>query len=101
MVGPRGKAHGALGRCKRKFCRGQGPDTRDIGVWPWTPRTVASGAGIREGLFLAFQTDFGEALSPSYDPRVQHINRGAGLAPRTQVLETPLVDLVLVLVGPS
>ena len=73
MVGPKGNAHEALGRCKRKFCEGQGPDVRDLGV----------GTGNREGLFLAFQTEYGEALSPSYDPMAQHINRGAGLAPRT------------------
>ena len=38
---------------------------------------------VREGLFLAGKTDFEEALSPSFDPRAPHINRGAGLAPET------------------
>ena len=68
MFGPRGKTHGAL--AKGSFAEGRAQ----------TPGTLAFGTGIREGLFLLFQTDFGEALSPSFDPRAQHINRGAGLA---------------------
>ena len=33
LFGPRGKAHEVFGKCKRKFCGGQWPDTRDPGVW--------------------------------------------------------------------
>ena len=77
LVGPRGKSHRALGRCKRKFCGSRGPDAR---AGP-DPRTLPFGAGIREGLFLAFQTDFEDAHSPRNNTRAQHINRGAGLAP--------------------
>ena len=76
LFGPKGKAHEAFGKCKRKFCGGQGPDARDPTVWPWSPRRT-----------LAFgKTDFEEAFTPSFDPRAQHINRGAGLAPKTQQL---------------
>ena len=48
---------------------------------------VRGAAGIRVGLFpcgpnrpCAGKTDLVEVLSPSLDPRAQHINRGAGLA---------------------
>ena len=84
---------------QKGFCVGEGPDSevrgvsgnaRNLVVSCWKPRRT-----------LAFQTDFGEALSTSYDPMAQHINRGAGQAPKIQVLETPLVHLALVLVGPS
>jgi hypothetical protein len=61
MVGPRGKTHGTL--AKGSFAEG-----RDQTPGGQTPGTVASGAGIQEGLFLLFQTNFGEALSPSFDP---------------------------------
>ena len=99
MVRPRGKAHGVLGRCKRMFCRGQGPDTGDLDVWPWarrrgpwrlgqTPRIVAFGPGAEWDSCLSGKPDFEEAFSPSFDPRAQHINRGAGLAPKTHQ-ETP------------
>ena len=37
---------------------------------------------------LSGETDFEEAFTPSFDPRAQHINRGAGLAPKTDQ-ETP------------
>ena len=46
LFGPRGKAHEALGRCKRKFCGGQRPDARVPGVWGQTPRSLASGPGV-------------------------------------------------------
>ena len=32
---------------------------------------------------LSGKTDFEEAFTPSFDPKAQHINRGAGLAPKT------------------
>ena len=37
---------------------------------------------------LSGETDFEEAFTPSFDPKAQHINRGVGLAPKTQK-ETP------------
>ena len=37
---------------------------------------------------LSGETDFVEAFTPSFDPKAQHINRGAGLAPKTHQ-ETP------------
>ena len=36
IFGLRGKAHEALGRCKRKFCGGQRLDARVPGVWGGT-----------------------------------------------------------------
>ena len=90
MVRPRGQAHEALGRCKRSFAEARGPNAGDPGVWPWARR---------QGLWrlvlesewdscLSGKTDFEEAFAPSFDPRAQHINRGAGLAPKTHQ-ETP------------
>ena len=38
LFGPKGKAHKVFGKRKRKFCGVQGPDARDPGVWPWSPR---------------------------------------------------------------
>ena len=37
---------------------------------------------------LSSKTDFDEGFAPSFEPRAQHINRGAGLAPKTHQ-ETP------------
>ena len=37
---------------------------------------------------LLGETDFVESFTPSFDPKAQHINRGAGLAPNTHQ-ETP------------
>ena len=37
---------------------------------------------------LSGKTDLEEAFTPSFDPRAQHINKGAGLAPNTHQ-ETP------------
>ena len=76
MVRPRGKAHGASGRCKRKFCGAHGVWARHQGLWSLVLE-------VQEGLFLAGKTDFEEAFTPSFDPRAQHINKGAGLAPKT------------------
>ena len=60
--------------------------------------TLASGSRHREPWRLALEsekdsclsgeTEFVEAFTPSFDPRAQHINRGAGLAPNTHQ-ETP------------
>ena len=66
---------------------GPGPDAEAHGVW------------ARQGLWrlvlesewdscLSGKTDFEEAFAPSFDPRAQHINRRAGLAPKTHQ-ETP------------
>ena len=61
-----------------------------------TPGSLASGSRRREPWRLALEsekdscllgeTDFVEAFTPSFDPKAQHINRGAGLAPKTQQL---------------
>ena len=58
-----------------------------------TPGSVASGSRHREPWRLALEsekdsclsgeTDFVEAFTPSFDPRAQDINRGAGLEPKT------------------
>src|SRR4051812_35800346 len=94
MVRPRGKAHGALGRCKRKFCGGRGPDAEDHGVLarcrgPWrlvlesekdssmrSKPTLGGGGGFGnpEKPFPGFPNRFGGGggLSPSNDPRAQH-----------------------------
>ena len=32
LFGPKGKAHKAFGKCKRKFCEDQRPDARNPGV---------------------------------------------------------------------
>ena len=59
---------------------GPGPDTEAHGIWARRQGLWRLGLGGREGLFLAGKTDFEETLSPSFDPRARHINRGAGLA---------------------
>ena len=81
LFGPKGKAHKVFGKRKRKFCGVQGPYARSL----------ASGCRRREPWRLALEsekdsclsgeTDFVEAFTPSFDPKAQHINRGAGLAP--------------------
>ena len=38
LSGPKRKAHEVFGKRKRKFCGVQGPDARNPGVWPWSPR---------------------------------------------------------------
>ena len=58
-----------------------------------TPGSLASGARRREPWRLALEsekdsclsgeTDFEEAFTPSFEPKAQHINRGAWLAPNT------------------
>jgi hypothetical protein len=74
LFGPKGKAHEGFGKSKRKFCGDQRPDARDPGVWSWSPRRT-----------LAFRVKptLRRFFTPSFDPKAQHINRGAGLAPET------------------
>ena len=83
LFGPRGKAHEAFGKCKRKFCGGQGPDARDLafGSRCREPRRLVLES--ERDSCLSGKTDFEEAFTPSFDSRAQHINRGAGLAPKT------------------
>ena len=99
MVRPRGEAHGAFGRCKKSFVEASGymletlasgprPDAEGHDVWARRQGLWFLVLEVREGLFLAGKTDFEEALTPSFDPRAQHINRGAELAPKTHQ-ETP------------
>ena len=83
MVRTRGQAHGAISRYKKSFAEASGPYAEAHGVW-----------ARRQGLWrlvlesewdscLSGKTDFEEAFALSFDPRAQHINRGAGLAPKT------------------
>ena len=63
-----------------------------------TPGSLASGSRRQEPWRLALEsekdsclsgeTDFVDAFTPSFDPKAQHINRGAWLAPKTNQ-ETP------------
>ena len=53
---PRGKAHEALGRCKRSFVKAREAEARDPGVWGQTLRTLTSGPGVREGLLPCVPT---------------------------------------------
>ena len=62
---------------------GPGPDTEAHGIWARRQGLWRLVLEVREGLFLAGKANFEEVLSPSFDPRAQHINRGAGLAPGT------------------
>ena len=94
-VRPRGQAHGAISRCKRSFAEARGPNTGDPGpgaeahgVWA---RCQALWCFVLESEWdscLSGKTDFEEGFAPSFDLRAHHINRGAGLAPKTHQ-ETP------------
>src|SRR4051812_13695610 len=87
-LGQRGKPTKFLESAKGSFAESRGQ----------TPGSLASGPRRREPWRLALEsekdsclsgeTDFVEAFTPSFDPRAQHINRGAGLAPKTHQ-ETP------------
>ena len=88
LFGPKGKAHKVFGKRKRKFCGVQGPDARVPGVWVQTPGTLRLALESEKDSCLSGETDFVEAFTPSFDPKAQHINRGAGLAPKTHQ-ETP------------
>ena len=88
LFGPKGKAHKVFGKRKRKFCGVQGPDARVPGVWIQTPGTRRLALESEKDSCLSGETDFVEAFTPSFDPKAQHINRGAGLAPKTHQ-ETP------------
>ena len=88
LFGPKGKSHKVLESAKGSFAETRGQ----------TPGSLASGSRHREPWRLALEskkdscllgeTDFVEAFTPSFDPKAQHINRGAGLAPKTHQ-ETP------------
>ena len=87
-LGQRGKPTRFLESAKGSFVESRGQ----------TPGSLASGSRRREPWRLALEsekdsclsgeTDFVEAFTPSFDPKAQHINRGAGLAPKTHQ-ETP------------
>ena len=87
-LGQRGKPTRFLESAKGSFAESRGQ----------TPGSLASGARRRDPWRLALEsekdsclsgeTDFMETFTPSFDPRAQHINRGAGLAQRTHQ-ETP------------
>ena len=86
ILGQRGKPTRFLESAKGSF-----PESRGQ-----TPGSLASGSRRREPWRLApesekdcclsGETDFVEAFTPSFDPQAQHINRGVGLAPKTQQL---------------
>ena len=88
LFGTKGKGHKVFGSAKGSFAESRGQ----------TPGSLASGSRRREPWRLALEskkdsclsgkTDFEEAFTPSFDPKAQHINRGAGLAPETHQ-ETP------------
>ena len=88
LSGPKGKAHEVFGTAKGSFAESRGQTTGSL----------ASGSRRREPWRLALEsekdsclsgeTDFVEAFTPIFDPKAQHINRGAGLAPKTHQ-ETP------------
>ena len=88
LFGPKGKPTRFLESAKGSFAESRGQ----------TPGSLASGSRRREPWRLALEsekdsclsgeTDFVEAFTPSFDPKAQHINRGAGLAPKTHQ-ETP------------
>ena len=87
-LGQRGKPTRFLESAKGSFAESRGQ----------TPGSLASGSR-RQGLWrlvlesekdscLSGETDFVEAFTPSFDPKAQYINRGAGLAPKAHQ-ETP------------
>ena len=96
-MGQRGKAHEVLQSAKGSFAAALSGTTAVKAVLPHKRYyrlceavlpLVCGTAGIRVGLFscgpnrpCAGKTDLEEAFTPSLDPKAQHINRGAGLAP--------------------
>ena len=88
LFGPKGKAHKVFGKRKRKFCGVQGPDARVPGVLVRRREPWRLALESEKDSCLSGETDFVEAFTPSFDPKAQHINRGAGLAPKTHQ-ETP------------
>ena len=68
--------------------RTPGLDARVPGVWVQTPGPWRLALESEKDSCLSGETDFVEAFTPSFDPKAQHINRGAGLAPKT-LQETP------------
>src|SRR3989337_3923909 len=71
------------GQTPETLASGPGPDAEAHGVWAIHQGLWRLVLEVRVGLFLAGKTDFEEAFTTSFDPRAQHINRGAGLAPGT------------------
>ena len=71
------------GQTPKTLASGPGPDAEAHGVWARRQGLWRLVLEVREGLFLVGKTEFEEDLTPSFDPRAQHINRGAGLAPKT------------------
>ena len=94
-LGQRGKPTRFLESAKGSFAESRGQ----------TPGSLASGSRRREPWRLALEsekdscllgeTDFVEAFTPSFDPRAQHINRGAGLPKTHQEFILHLVSVVL------
>ena len=82
-VGAKGVLQRPGGQTPETLASGPGPDAEAHGVWGRRQGLWRLVLEVREGLFLAGKTDFVEALSPSFDPRAQHINIGAGLVPGT------------------
>ena len=69
----------------------QSPGARRQGPWHLDPDTREPWRLALESekdSCLSGETNFVEAFTPSFDPKAQHINRGAGLAPKTHQ-ETP------------
>ena len=85
-LGQRGKPTRFLESAKGSFAESRGQ----------TPGSLVSGSRRREPWRLALEsekdsclsgeTDFVEAFTPSFDPKAQHINRGAGLVIRLQCI---------------
>ena len=59
--------------------RDQTPGSLASGSRRWDPWRLALES---EDSCLSGETDFVKALTPSFDPRAQDINRGVGLAPK-------------------
>ena len=87
LFGPKGKPTRFLESAKGSFAESRGQ----------TLGSLASGSRHRDPWRLALEsekdscllgeTDFVETFTPSFDPRAQDINRGAGLAPKTQQVD--------------
>ena len=88
LFGPKGMPTRFLESAKGSFAepRGQMPGSRASGSRRREPWRLALES--EKDSCLSGETDFVEAFTPSFDPKAQHINRGAGLAPKTHQ-ETP------------
>ena len=83
LSGPKGKPTRLLESAKGSFVeyRGQTPGSLAFGSRRREPWRLALES--KKDSCLSGETDFVEAFTPSFDPKAQHINRGAGLAPKT------------------